>query len=123
MNEARRNSIKKSSYRKDHVNYLEDDGCDFSLHYEGQPLSEPSVDTDSSSSDVQSNSTDVESNFVKAISLSSLIHPTHDLCLLPVSMRQDTVSSGSLLNLAGAQTLLMDACNTFGLSLQDFQYL
>jgi hypothetical protein len=122
MSGVQRSSTEKKSWRKDHVSYHKDDGCDCSLHDEDPP-NEPSVDSVSSSSDVQSSSADLESNFIKAISLSSLIHPTHDLCLLPVPMRQDTKSSGALLDLAGAQTLLMDACNAFGLSLEAFQHL
>ncbi|KAJ5379386.1 Fungal specific transcription factor [Penicillium cosmopolitanum] len=117
-NGDRKSSIGRSSWRKDHVSYLEGNGCDFSLCDEDSP-NEHSAE----SYDIQSNSTDVESNFVKAIGLSALIHPTHDLCLLPVPMRQETTSSGSLLNLAGAQNLLMDACIAFDLSLEGFQHL
>ncbi|KAJ5998973.1 Fungal specific transcription factor [Penicillium sp. IBT 35674x] len=66
---------------------------------------------------------DIESNFVKAIGLSSLIHPTHDRRQSDVlSMDKDT-SSTSLLNLASAQNLMADACDVFGLSLPGFEYI
>ncbi|KKA22697.1 Fungal specific transcription factor [Rasamsonia emersonii CBS 393.64] len=70
-----------------------------------------------------SGSPDVESNFVKAISLSSLIHPTHEICSSPLPTRRDMSSSSSLLNLVGAQTLLTETCNVLGLSIRMFQRL
>ncbi|KAJ5982942.1 Fungal specific transcription factor [Penicillium waksmanii] len=118
MNRARKRSIEKSPSLKDHFNNLEGTGCDFRLHDE-----DSSNENSAESDDIQFNSIDVESNFVKAIGLSALIHPTHDLCLLTLPMKQETILSGSILNLAGAQSLLMDACDAFGLSLEGFQHL
>lgn len=84
---------------------------------------EPSANS-GPSHEIQPNSADMASNFVKAIGLSSLIHPTHDLCEIFLPPGQGTISSsGSLLNLVGAQELLLDACHVLNVSLPQFQYL
>ncbi|KAJ5538193.1 Fungal specific transcription factor [Penicillium frequentans] len=66
---------------------------------------------------------DIESNFVKAIGLSSLIHPTHDRRQSDFLFMDKDISSTSLLNLASAQNLMADACDVFGLSLPGFEYM
>lgn len=79
-------------------------------------------DYDSESSDIPPDSLGIESNFVKAIGLSSMIHPTHDKCAIYPPSPDSTTMPGPLLNLTAAQSLLTDACEVFGLSLQEFQY-
>jgi hypothetical protein len=93
-----------------------DDDC---AVYSEQGTESYDLGEDSDSSD----SPDVEINFVKAVSLSSLIHPTHETCSSPTAPRGDPISSSSLLNLVGAQNLLMDACDVLALSIQEFQRL
>ncbi|KEF57228.1 uncharacterized protein A1O9_07418 [Exophiala aquamarina CBS 119918] len=70
-----------------------------------------------------SNSPEAAINFVKAISLSALIHPTHEPCSSPELVPKSSVSSGSLLNLVEAQTLLTETCHMFHMSIQVFQHL
>ncbi|KAF2815542.1 uncharacterized protein BDZ99DRAFT_198166 [Mytilinidion resinicola] len=63
-------------------------------------------------------------NFVRAISLSSIIHPTHESCLTPPpSISDGSPSSGFFINLAGAQDLIMQACQALNLSIRTLQSL
>ncbi|KAF2179306.1 hypothetical protein K469DRAFT_641512 [Zopfia rhizophila CBS 207.26] len=62
-------------------------------------------------------------NFVRAISLSSLIHPTHESCLTPPASVSDTSTSGFFVNLAGTQDLILQTCYSLNLSAGTLQVL
>jgi hypothetical protein len=78
---------------------------------------------DLSDRSVLSTSPEVEINFVKAVSLSSLIHPTHEPYSQSTYSQSDAMPSHSLLSLIGAQSSLMEACDEFGVSIHEFQHL
>lgn len=70
-----------------------------------------------------SSSAEAENNFVKAMHISALMHPTHEILSSPVPLRKDSTSSTSLLNLYDAQSRLAEACDVLGLTMQVFQQL
>lgn len=62
-------------------------------------------------------------NFVRAISLSSLIHPTHDLRIRPVLEHLRALPDTIFIDLARAQNLITQACNAMDLSVTGLQTL
>lgn len=62
-------------------------------------------------------------NFVRAISLSSLIHPTHELPETTLSNATQVLTDGFFINLAGAQNLIAQACETMNVSVSGLQTL
>lgn len=70
-----------------------------------------------------SSSAEAENNFVKAMHISALMHPTHEILSSPVPLGKDSTSSSFLLNLYGAQDRLAEACDVLGLTMQVFQQL
>lgn len=99
---------------------ITDGRIDPSLHATPTP---PGDDLGIESSEKHVEPQDIESNFIKAIGLSSLIHPTHDRRQSDFLFMDKDISSTSLLNLASAQNLMADACDVFGLSLPGFEYM
>lgn len=84
------------------------------------------ADTDAYDMNEDSNhmtSSEIEHNFVKAVSLSSLIHPVHEIQSPSPPPRGNIAASTSLLDVIGTQTLLMEACEVLSLSILDFQRL
>lgn len=66
---------------------------------------------------------EVERNFVKAISLSSLIHPNHEVCPINRPSRQGPQARTSLLSLARVHDILHEVCIQLQLSIDRLQYL
>ncbi|KAJ2898102.1 hypothetical protein MKZ38_004161 [Zalerion maritima] len=64
-------------------------------------------------------------NFVRAISLSSLIHPSHEKYRLdsPSGKESNSGTAGFFIELAGVQDLISQACDNLSLSIQHLQTL
>lgn len=115
-------SVRRSSRTSpDGINFdINDRRFDLSVQATPTP---PGDDLDIEISEKHIEPQDIESNFIKAIGLSSLIHPTHDRRQSDVPVMDKDIFSTSLLNLASAQNLMADACDVFGLSLPGFEYM
>ncbi|KAJ3458014.1 hypothetical protein MRS44_012123 [Fusarium solani] len=91
------------------------------------PPSPISTVFDDASTDVSESSDQAAANFVRAISLSSLIHPTHESRQEPPSPSQQSAaavsSDGFFINLVGAQRLIDQACDTLNISVDNLQTL
>ncbi|EAW15390.1 uncharacterized protein NFIA_047250 [Aspergillus fischeri NRRL 181] len=68
------------------------------------------------------NGVDLGANFIKAISLTSIIHPTHQHVLPPLPSL-DHNSGSNFLKVVDMQSFLLEICLDFGLSLSTFQLL
>lgn len=124
VDRARSGSPKRRTFRNYDNNRRNEDRSHHNASDDRLPPIETCTDTESESSEINTTVTDIASNFVKAIGLSSLIHPTHDLRNSSEDRDQSTMPSSSyLLNLAGAQDLLMDACHVLEVTLPQFQLL
>jgi hypothetical protein len=87
------------------------------------PTSPISTDPDGEPTDLSDSSELAATNFVRAISLSSLIHPTHESRHQPLSRAAPVLSDGFFINLVGAQRLIDQACETMSISVSDLQAL
>ncbi|KXH35896.1 hypothetical protein CSIM01_00610 [Colletotrichum simmondsii] len=64
-----------------------------------------------------------DTRFVRAISLSALVHPSHDVNLTPPSSVPSPNRRGFFLQLAGAQNTLQQVCESLDLSIASLQTL
>ncbi|KAJ4142007.1 hypothetical protein NW754_014797 [Fusarium falciforme] len=89
------------------------------------PPSPISTVFDDASTDVSDTSDQAAANFVRAISLSSLIHPTHESRQEPPSQQSAAAASsdGFFINLVGAQRLIDQACDALNISVDNLQTL
>lgn len=93
------------------------------IHYESSLLPSPQATEADDTPDTSDSSDTAATNFVRAISLSSLIHPTHESCLTPPASVSEMSSSGFFINLAGTQDLIMQSCHALNLSINTLQSL
>ncbi|KAL5591184.1 hypothetical protein FOVSG1_010073 [Fusarium oxysporum f. sp. vasinfectum] len=87
------------------------------------PPSPTYTDQDDESTSMSDSSEIAATNFVRAISLSSLIHPTHESRHQPPSRATQALPEGFFINLLGAQKLINQACEAMGISVDALQIL
>lgn len=86
------------------------------------PPSPKTSDSDDST-DLSDFSDMATTNFVRALSISWLIHPNHSAAGDVPTTLGGTLPDGFFVNLAGSQTLITQACETMKISVQDLQLL
>lgn len=87
------------------------------------PPSPKSIESDDENAELSDGSEVATTNFVRAISLSSLIHPTHDLRIRPVPEDFRGLPDTIFIDLARAQNLITQVCNAVEISVDGLQTL
>lgn len=64
-----------------------------------------------------------DTRFVRAISLSALVHPSHEANVTPLSRGPSPTNGGFFVRLAETQNVLMQVCESLGLSVESLQLL
>ncbi|KAF0324107.1 fungal specific transcription factor, partial [Colletotrichum asianum] len=64
-----------------------------------------------------------DTRFVRAISLSALVHPSHEANVSPLSRGPSPINGGFFVRLAETQSVLMQVCESLGLSVESLQLL